>query len=506
MSSVGRSVRPVVVLALVSAAQFMVILDLAVVNVAVPSIQAELGLSQSDLQWVVITYGLTLGGFLLLGGRAADLLGRRRILVAGLVLFAAASLTAGLAGSLAMLVASRAAQGLGAALAAPAALSILTTTFAEGPARTKALGVFGAVSGSAASFGVIVSGVLTTGPGWEWVFLVNVPIGVVLVALVLWLIPALPPAERGTADVVGAVTVTGGLIAIVYAINQSVEDGWTSATTLGFLAGGVALLGLFVVAESRVRFPLVPLAMFRRRTLTGSIVVAALVFGSFFAIIYQGTLFMQQALGYSAIETGIAWLAATMSSLVVAGAVAPRVVGRLGPGATVAIGQGFGTASLLYLARVPSDASYWSDLFPAFLAFGIGIGMSTIAIQVAAFTGIEARVSGLAGGLVETAREVGGAFGTAVVATVAIAQADDVLAGSAGGAADQARALTEGFQQGALVAAGLSLAAAVIAPVLLRRPAPGVDTTLGDEALAAASLPAAALAGGDAEPAFREAS
>ena len=506
MSSVGRSVRPMVVLALVSAAQFMVILDLAVVNVAVPSIQAELDLSQSDLQWVVITYGLTLGGFLLLGGRAADLLGRRRILVAGLVLFAAASLTAGLAESLAMLVTSRAVQGMGAALAAPAALSILTTTFAEGPARTKALGVFGAVSGTAASFGVIVSGVLTTGPGWEWVFLINVPIGVALVALVLWLIPAVPPAERGAADVIGAVTVTGGLIAIVYAINQSVEDGWTSATTLGFLAGGVVLLGLFVLAESRVRFPLVPLAMFRRRTLTGSIVVAALVFGAFFATIYQGTLFMQQALGYSAIETGVAWLAATMSSLVVAGAVAPRVVGRLGPGATLAFGQGFTTAGLLYLARVPSDASYWSDLFPAFLAFGIGIGMSVIAVQVAAFTGIEARVSGLAGGLVETAREVGGAFGTAIVATVAIAQADDVLAGSAGGAADQARALTEGFQQGALVAAGLSLAAAVIAPVLLRRRADGADITLGDEAVAAASLPAAALAGGDAEPAFREAS
>ena len=260
MSSAGRSVRPMVVLALVSAAQFMVILDLAVVNVAVPSIQADLGLGASDVQWVVITYGLTLGGFLLLGGRAADLVGRRRTLVAGLMLFAGASLVAGLAGSLGLLVASRAVQGVGAALASPAALSILTTTFAEGSARTKALGVFGAVSGSAASVGVIVSGTLTSGPGWEWVFLINVPIGVALVVLVLALIPDLPPAERGSADLVGAVTVTGGLIAVVYAINQSVDHGWTSPTTLGFLAAGVVLLGAFVVAESRVRSPLVPLA------------------------------------------------------------------------------------------------------------------------------------------------------------------------------------------------------------------------------------------------------
>jgi EmrB/QacA subfamily drug resistance transporter len=484
-----------VVLALVSATQFMVILDLAVVNVAVPSIQADLGLGASDLQWVVITYGLTLGGFLLLGGRAADLVGRRRTLVAGLLLFAGASLVAGMAGSLGLLVASRAVQGLGAALASPAALSILTTTFAEGPARTKALGVFGAVSGSAASVGVIVSGTLTSGPGWEWVFLINVPIGVVLVALVLALIPDLPPAERGSADLVGAVTVTGGLIAVVYAINKSVDHGWTSPTTLGFLAAGVALLGAFVMAESRVRSPLVPLAVFRRRTLTGSIVVAALVFGSFFATIYQGTLFLQQALGYSAIDTGVAWLTSTISSLVVAGAVAPRVVGRIGPGATLAIGQSVQAAGLLYLVRVPADASYWQDLFPAFLAFGIGVGASTIAVQVAAFTGIEARISGLAGGLVETAREVGGALGTAIVATVAIARAEDVLAATGTSELTRTLAVTEGFQRGSLVAAALSLAAAVAAPLLLGQRAAAVTARApalaGDAPAAHTSVPLA---------------
>jgi EmrB/QacA subfamily drug resistance transporter len=469
MSSVDRPTRPMVILALMSAAQFMVILDLAVVNVAIPSIQADLGLGQSDLQWVVITYGLTLGGFMLLGGRAADLVGRRRVLVAGMVLFATASLTAGLAGSLGLLVASRAVQGLGAALASPAALSIVTTTFAEGPARTKALGVFAAVSGTAASIGVIVSGALTTGPGWEWVFLVNVPIGVVLVALVLAVVPSLPSAERGRADVLGAVSVTAGLIAIVYAINKSPDYGWTSTATLGGLAAGAALLTVFVAAEARSSSPLVPLGIFRRRTLTAANVVAALLWAAFFATIFQGTLFMQQALGYSAIETGVAWLASTVSSLIVAGAVAPRVVGRIGPGATLAVGQGILTAGLLHLSGAPVDAAYWPDLFPGFLAFGLGIGLSAIAVQVAAFTGVEARVSGLVGGLVETAREVGGAVGTAVVATVAVARADDVLAAAGGGADARALALTEGFQQGALVAAGLSLGAALAAALLLRR-------------------------------------
>jgi Major Facilitator Superfamily len=301
-----------------------------------------------------------------------------------------------------------------------------------------------------------------------------VPIGVVLVALVLALIPDLPPAERGSADLVGAVTVTSGLIAVVYAINKSVDHGWSSPTTLGFLAAGVALLGAFVMAESRVRSPLVPLAVFRRRTLTGSIVVAALVFGSFFATIYQGTLFLQQALGYSAIDTGVAWLTSTISSLVVAGAVAPRVVGRIGPGATLAIGQSVQAAGLLYLVRVPADASYWQDLFPAFLAFGIGVGASTIAVQVAAFTGIEARISGLAGGLVETAREVGGALGTAIVATVAIARAEDVLAATGASELTRTLAVTEGFQRGSLVAAALSLAAAVAAPLLLGQRAAAV--------------------------------
>jgi EmrB/QacA subfamily drug resistance transporter len=465
-----RAIRPGVILALVCAAQFMVILDFAVVNVALPSLQADLGVDQSDLQWVVITYGLTFGGFLLLGGRAADLLGRRRVLVAGLTLFTAASLGAGLSGGLGSLVAFRAAQGLGAALAAPAALSILASTFAEGEERNKALGIFGAVGGSAAAFGVILSGALSSGPGWEWIFLINVPIGIVLVSCALAYVPDSASVERGSADLFGAFSVTAGLMAVVYGINKSVEFGWTSATTVGFLAGGAVLLGLFVAAEARASAPILPLAMFRRRTLSTAIVVAALMWASFFATVFEASLFMQQVLHYSAIRTGVAYLAIALTSVVVAAGVAARAVGRFGPARTLVAGQLFAATGLLLLARAPSDAAYWSDLFPGFVALGIGVGFSAMAAQVAAFTGIPESVSGLAGGMVETAREIGGALGTAVVATVAIARANEVVG-------PPAVALTEGFQRGALVAAGFNIVSALVAGVVLRRAERAVAVT-----------------------------
>jgi EmrB/QacA subfamily drug resistance transporter len=456
-----------VILALVCGAQFMVVLDIAVVNVALPAIQDDLGVDPGDLQWVVTTYGLLLGGLLLLGGRAADLLGRRKVLVAGLVLFTAASLAAGLADSLGLLIAARAVQGAGGALTAPAALSILASTFAEGAERNKALGIFGAVGGSAASVGVIVSGALTSGPGWPWIFLVNVPIGVVLVTAILRFVPAVAPAAaaaRRRFDVLGAATVTAGLMAVVYGIHQSVDHGWTSAATLGFLAAGAALLALFVTVEARTRQPLLPLAMFRRPTLNAANLVAALTFGSFFATIFQASLFMQEVLGYSAIRTGVAYLAIAATAFVVAGAVAARVVDRRGAGTALVIGQVGVAAGLLLLTRVPVGAGYWVDVFPGFLLIGIGIGFSGMAAQVAAFIGVPNTVAGLAGGMVETAREIGGALGIALVGTVALARADDVAAGGAA----PAEALAEGFQRGALLAAGFSVAAAIVAALVLR--------------------------------------
>jgi EmrB/QacA subfamily drug resistance transporter len=460
-----HAVKPGLVLALVCAAQFIVILDLAIVNVALPSIQVDLHATSSSLQWVVIAYGLTLGGGLLLGGRIADLFGRRNALTAGLLVFTLASFVAGVAGSLGVLVGARAVQGIGGALALPAALSILTATFPEGPSRTKALGVFGAVGGSAGSLGVIAGGALTSGPGWEWVFLINVPIGLVFAGLVAALIPTSARASRRTLDVGGAATVTAGLMAIVYGINKSAEHGWTSATVLAPLVAGAGLLALFTAIESRVRFPLVPLSIFRHRTLTAAIAVSLLLWGSFFAVIFQGTLFMQQTLGYSAIRTGLAWLAATASSLVVAGAVAPRVIGAISPARTLVIGQVVMAGGLLRLTTVSVDGGYWSQLFPAYLAFGIGMGLSMVSLQVAAFSGIDTSVSGLAGGLIETAREVGGAIGVAVVATLAIARADDVLASGA----DPEVALTEGYQRASIASVLLSVAAAVVAAIVLRR-------------------------------------
>ncbi|GAA4455191.1 DHA2 family efflux MFS transporter permease subunit [Phytohabitans houttuyneae] len=485
--------RAGIILALVCGAQFMVTLDIAIVNVALPSVQADLGLAQDDLQWVVITYGLVLGGLLLLGGRAADLLGRRRVLLSGLGIFTVASLCAGVSGSFWQLVASRAGQGLGAALTAPAALAILAATFAEGPARNRALGALGAVGGSAASAGVVLSGLLTAGPGWEWIFYLNVPVGVLMVALIVRYIPADRPAKstggRRQADVPGAVAVTAGLMAIVYAINKGVDRGWTSRTTLGFLAAGLALLALFLLIERRARQPLVPLSMFRRRTLNGANLVAVLVFASFFATIFQASLFMQQVLGYSALRTGFAYLAIATTAVVVAAGPSSRLIARLGPGWALAVGQACSAAGLLWLARVPVDAGYWSGLFAGFLLTGAGVGLSGVAVQVVAFTGIPREVSGLAGGMVETAREIGGALGTAVVASVAISVADGASPAN----------LTDGFHGGSYVAAALNIAALLAAIVLLRHPTPA--PTAAVPAASAAASPAAASPAAAAAPA-----
>lgn len=461
----GAVTKPGLILALVCGAQFMITLDIAIVNVALPSVQADLALNQADLQWVVITYGLVLGGLLLLGGRAGDLLGHRRMLVAGLGLFTAASLTAGLSAAFWQLIGSRAVQGLGAALIAPAALAILVGTFAEGPARNKALGILGGVSGSAASIGVVVSGLLTAGPGWEWIFYLNVPVGLAMLALIVRYVPTDEAAVRGQADIAGAVTVTGGLLAIVYAINESVERGWSSGTTLGFLAAGLAAIALFVLIEHRSASPLMPLSMFRRPMLNAANLVAALVFGAFFATIFQASLFMQQVLGYSALRTGVAYLAIATTSVVAAAGPAPRLLARIGAGWTLAIGQACSAVGLLLLARVPADAAYWADLFPGFVLVGAGVGFSLVAAQVAAFIGIPKAVSGLAGGMVETAREIGGALGTAIVASVAIAAATDLRA--TGIPAPQA--LTAGFHDGAIVAAGFNVASALAAALILRR-------------------------------------
>jgi EmrB/QacA subfamily drug resistance transporter len=412
------------ILALTCAAQFMVVLDVAIVNVALPSIQRDLGVSQSTLQWVVIAYGLMLGGFLLFGGRLADLLGRRRILLTGLTIFTAASFLAGISQSIGLLIATRGLQGFGAALVAPAALSILAVTFSEGQERNRALGIFGAVGGTSASVGVIASGLLTDGPGWRWVFFINVPVGIVLIGLATVFLVA-DRAERGVRhfDVAGASTVTGGLLLLVYALNRGADYGWTSASTLVLFGAAALLLAAFVRIEARSRHPLVPAAALRNRTLVAANLSAFFTFSAFFSFIFLGSLLMQQGLGYSATQTGVSWLATSVTAFIASAFTGARLVGRFGVRRLLVTGLSLLAIGVLWLTRVPADANYVTDLLPALVLAGVAIGLCAPSVQIGALSGVTDAATGLAAGLVETMREIGGAAGVAAVSTVLVSQA-----------------------------------------------------------------------------------
>jgi len=448
----------------------MGVLDIAIVNVALPSIQRALALPQASLQWVVIAYGLMFGGFLLLGGRLADLLGRRRVFVAGLTVFALASLACGLAPSLGVLVTFRGLQGLGAALTAPSALSILTTTFAEGEQRNRALGVWGAVAGSGATAGVIAGGALTSGPGWQWIFFINIPVGLVLAVMALLVVPE---GRRRTAgrrfDAAGAASATAGLLLVVYAVNRTIGNGWLSAWTVIPLAAAALLILAFVLIEAQSQNPLVPFAVFRSETVAAANVMAALLFGSFTPLIFLSTLYMQQVLGYSALRAGVSFLAMSVSSLVASAVVGARLVGRLGVRWTLVTGFSLLAMGLLLMARAPAGGTY-ADLLPAFFLAGLGLGSCVVPVQVAAFAGVAEPETGLASGLVSTSQEVGGALGVAVIATVAAGRTSTALA--TGGSAAIPAALTRGFQWGFIGAAAVAVTGASLALILLRTVSP----------------------------------
>jgi EmrB/QacA subfamily drug resistance transporter len=424
MDTTTSRIHPGVILGLACAAQFMVVLDIAIVNVALPSIQQDLDASQSTLQWVVIAYGLVLGGFLLLGGRLADLLGRRRMLLAGMTIFSAASFVAGIAQSSAVLITARGFQGFGAALVAPAALSIVAVTFSEGQARNRALGIFGAIGGGAASVGVIASGLLTDGPGWRWVFFINIPVGIALIGLGMAFLGA-DRAKRGTRnfDVAGATTVTGGLMALVYGLSRGAEDGWTATTTLSLFAAAALLLVLFVLIEARSRTPLVPAAAVKHRTLVAANLAAFFTYSAFFAFIFLGSLFMQQVLGYSPTKTGVAWLATSVSAFAGAAVAGARLVAVVGVRRLLVTGLSLLAIGMLLLTRVAADASYLTDLLPGFLLAGLGLGLCAPSAQIGALSGVSESTSGLASGLVETMREIGGAAGVAAVTTTLVSRA-----------------------------------------------------------------------------------
>jgi EmrB/QacA subfamily drug resistance transporter len=456
---VASAQRKWLALALLSVVQFMVVLDIAIVNVALPSIQVDLGFSQENLQWVISAYALVFGGFLLLGGRAADLLGRRRIFLLGVVVFTLASLLAGLAWSEASLITARALQGLGAAIITPAALSILSTTFAEGRDRNIALGVWGAVGGFGAAAGVLLGGILTDALSWEWIFFVNIPVGVIAFALAPVLLSESRDARVKTFDVPGAVLVTGGLSLLVYAITEAGRDGWLAGQTIAFFATSLALLAAFVGWELRHPEPLMRFGILRTKTVSGANVAGFIMGTAMFSMFLMLTLYMQQVLGYSAMKTGVAYLAVAGTAILWS-AVAAQLVTRIGVKPVLTVGMTMLTGGLVYFTQVSVGGSYLGDLLPGFLLIGVGIGFSFVPISIAALAGVQPAEAGLASGLINTSQQVGGALGIAALSTIATSQTSDAVA--SGAALDTA--LVDGFTAAFLagvIIAGLGIVAAL---------------------------------------------
>jgi EmrB/QacA subfamily drug resistance transporter len=460
---VGTARHKWLALALLATVQFMVILDIAIVNVALPSIKVDLGFSQENLQWVISAYALFFGGFLLLGGRAADLLGRRRLFIAGLILFSAASLASGFAWSDEALIVSRSFQGLGAAIITPAALSILTTTFAEGNERNVALGVWGAVGAFGAVAGVLLGGVLTDWLSWEWIFYINVPVGLAALALTPLLLTESRDAHVKSFDAPGAVLVTGGLVTLVYAITQASRYGWGSVETIGLFVVAGVLLAAFVGWESRVKEPLVPFSIFRIRTVAAAN-IAGLILGTVtFSMFLMLTLYMQQVLDYSPMKTGVAYLAVAVTAIVWS-TVAAQLVNRVGVKPVIAAGMTLLTIGLLYFTQISVGGSYVADLLPGFLIIGAGLGFSFVPISIAALAGVQPAEAGLASGLFNTSQQIGGALGIAVLSTIATTKSDNAVSSGT----PLPTALTDGFEAAFIWGAVIAAAGILVALLLVR--------------------------------------
>jgi EmrB/QacA subfamily drug resistance transporter len=452
----------------------MTVLDVSIVTVALPSIARSLHLSQTSLQWVLTAYAITFGGFLLLGGRAGDLLGRRRMFMIGVALFSLTSLICGLASSSAMLVTSRAFQGLGAAIISPATLSIITTTFEEGAERNKALGIWGAMGGAGAAAGVLFGGILTKYLGWEWIFFVNVPVGALVLAATPFRVrESRAPLETRRFDVVGAIAVTGGLALLVYAISRAPTVGWASAETIGQLVASVLILGFFIVWEARTEAPLMPLSIFRIRTLSGanavSVLLGAVVFANFFLL----TLYVQDVLGYSALRTGLTFLATAGTTVILAG-IAQAATTRIGPRPVMATGMLLLTAGMLFYAQIPVQGKYASNLLPGYLIVGVGLATAFVSVSIAALQGVGPKEAGLASGLLNTSQQIGGALGVAIAGSVATSHAKSLLRSGQTAAA----ASTGGYSLGFWVIAGFAAAGVLVTLFTIRPEAPAERTLL----------------------------
>jgi EmrB/QacA subfamily drug resistance transporter len=452
-------------LAVLGIAYLMVVLDVSIVNVALPSIQTDLNFSPENLQWVISGYALTFGGLLLLGGRIGDLLGRRRLFMIGLGLFAVTSLVAALSVSSGMLIAARLLQGAAGAILSPSVFSIVSVTFEEGAERNKALGILGGIAGSGAAIGVLAGGVLTEYAGWEWIFLVNVPIGIAT----LFFVPRYVRESRATDltrhfDAAGASTVTAGLMFLVYGLTQSTNNGWTSGRTIGALVAAAVLIAAFLFIEARSRSPLVPLSFFRKRTPTGANIIGfglgTMIFGVFFML----SLYMQQVLGYSAMQTGVGYLAVALTAVVAAGA-SQALVTRLGVKPVLISGMVLLGIGMAFFSQVSVGGSYVGDLLPGFLLIGVGMGFSFVPISIAALAGITSTEAGLASGLINTSQQIGGALGIAILATVSTTRTDNLLANGT----ERAAALTGGFSIAFWVAAAFAVVSLAATIALLRR-------------------------------------
>ena len=455
-------------LALLASTQFVIVLDAAIVNVAIPSIGRDLQFSTENLAWIPNAYALTFGGFLLLGGRMADLLGRRRLFMIGLGVFSIASLLGGFSGSEEQLIIWRAVQGLGAALLAPSALSMVTNMFSEGAERNKALGVWGAVSGSGGAAGVLLGGVLTEYAGWEWVLWVNVPIGIIAALLApRLLVESRRESETRHFDAFGALTVTAGLSLLVFALVDTINAGWGSTQTIGLLIVSLALILVFIAIERRSVAPLVPFSIFRKRTLTGANVIGLLIGASLFSMFFFLSRYMQEVLGYSALKAGLSYLPLALAIIFSAGA-ASVLVTKLGFKPVLLAGLGLISIGLLWFSQLPPDGRYLTDLIVPMVISAMGLGFAFVPITIAAVSGVSEDESGLASGLINTSQQVGGALGLAVLGTIAASKTTDLMTIANGSQAALPGALTEGFQLAFLVGAGFAILGIIATLILVR--------------------------------------
>ncbi|MFC8001210.1 MULTISPECIES: MFS transporter [Streptomyces] len=455
--------------------QFMVFTDVSIVNLALPSIQDGLGMSDVSLNYIVTAYATVLGGFLLLGGRLADTFGRRRMIQIGFTIFAVASLTSGLAESGTMLIASRAFQGFGAAMITPAALAILTNTFADGPERNKALGVWGSLSGIASIVGVILGGVFADSIGWEWIFWINVPIGLGAALLAPRILPESRAEQRGQFDTLGAATLTASLLLLIFTLGEATTVGWDTFRTIGSLVGVVLLLTAFLVIEAKVKSPMMPLRIFRLKTMRVANFSAVLVFGTFSALFFFASLFMQDVFGYSPLKAGFAYVPLAFSVAAGAG-IASGLVAKVAARSVVAMGLVLTVTGLVLLWRAPAGGSYVVDLLGPFILLGLGCGMVFVTLQIAAFVGVSDEEAGLGAGLINTSQEAGGALGLAVVATIAYNGMGAELAAANGDPNLVTKAYEAANHDAFLSGAVLGLVALLVVVFLMPRGKPATAT------------------------------